>query len=499
MKKNIGHIILIFLMFIIFILNVATATRYPVPWTDEVLYIDPAINLAEGNGFTSTAWPSQSKEEFWASNSPLYSILQAGWIKAFGAELISTRLLSYILGFVAVILISIGLKNFNLVTSEILRKFSMLFLLMMFPIAYAYKIGRPDVVCLFLSSSIFAAASFPVSRVRNTLLVFSSMLAPFANLSVIFFIATLIGVGLLFFGKRILRDAILITVGMSLGILFMLAFYWFNDSLSQFLMITVGSGHTLLGQIAQYVAFDDSRVLEKLKDFPVGYFRSFFSWPYTTYLLVCAYLILLLPRTNRNRINFFFSASVLCVPFFLLLLGEYTWLMNWMHISVLTVAIFYSIDRLDWRKHALIYSSSVVPLILCVLIGFPWMMGIVFSEWDERSLEEIESFAEKHITLNDTVVVNCYVYFEARKRTKDLLVSSYGGGRGFKEIPPEQARLVSKMIIREDEFFLMQSKYGGQWKVTDQFSLPLKDYGFFNYRFGDFRVWDSLVVYERDE
>ena len=126
-------------------------------------------------------------------------------------------------------------------------------------------------------------------------------------------------------------------------------------------------------------------------------------------------------------------------------------------------------------------------------------MGIVFSEWDERSLEEIESFAEKHITLNDTVVVNCYVYFEARKRTKDLLVSSYGGGRGFKEIPPEQARLVSKMIIREDEFFLMQSKYGGQWKVTDQFSLPLKDYGFFNYRFGDFRVWDSLVVYERDE
>jgi len=24
-------------------------------------------------------------------------------------------------------------------------------------------------------------------------------------------------------------------------------------------------------------------------------------------------------------------------------------------------------------------------------------------------------------------------------------------------------------------------------------------YGFFNYRFGDFRVWNSLVVYERDE
>ena len=55
------------------------------------------------------------------------------------------------------------------------------------------------------------------------------------------------------------------------------------------------------------------------------------------------------------------------------------------------------------------------------------------------------------------------------------------------------------MIIQEDNFDRMQSKYGGQWKVTDQFSLPLKDYGLFNYRFDDFRVWDSLVVYEREE
>ena len=499
MQKNISHIALIFLVFSIFILNITTATRYPAPWTDEVLYIDPAINLAEGNGFTSTAWPSQSKEEFWASNSPLYSLLQAGWIKVFGSELIVTRALSYIFGFIAVILISVGLKNFNLVRSEILRKFSIVFLLTLFPIAYAYRIGRPDVVCLFLSSSVFAAASFSVSKIRDTLLVVSSMLTPFANLSVIFFIATIIGVGLLFFRKRILRDAILIMVGMSLGILFMLAFYWFNDSLRQFLTITVGSGHTLLGQIAQYVIFDDNRVLEKLKDFPIAYFQSFFSWPYTTYLLVCAYLILLLPRINRNRINFFFSVSVLCIPLFLLLAGKYTWHMSWMHISVLTVAIFYSIDRLDWQKNAMICRSSAIPLILCVLIGFPWMMGVAFSEWDERSRVKIENFSEKHITSSDTVVVDFYVYLEARKRTKSLFVTSYGGGHGLPEIPPEQTRLVNKMIIKEDDFDRMQSKYGGQWEVTDQFSLPIKDYGLFNHRFGDFRVWDSLVVYERDE
>ena len=91
------------------------------------------------------------------------------------------------------------------------------------------------------------------------------------------------------------------------------------------------------------------------------------------------------------------------------------------------------------------------------------------------------------------------MYLEARKRAKSLFVTSYGGVHGLLEIPLEQRSLVDKMIIQEGDFDRMQSKYGGQWKVTDQFNLPLKDYGLFNYRFGDFRVWDSLVVYERDE
>ena len=325
------------------------------------------------------------------------------------------------------------------------------------------------------------------------------MLTPFANLSVIFFITSIIGIGVLFFGRTILRDAALVLIGIFAGVFSLLAFYWLNDSLSQFLMITVGSGHTLLGQIAQYFVFDDNRVLEKLKDFPITYLQSFFSWPYTTCLLVSSYLILLLPRTNRDRVNCFFGILTLFIPFFLLLIGEYTWLMSWMHISVLTIAIFYSIDRLDWQKNAMIYRFSAIPLILCVLIGFPWMMGVAFSEWDDRSRGKIENFSEKHITSSDTVVVDFYVYLEARKRAKALFVTSYGGGHGLRKIPPEQTRSVNKMIIQEGDFDRMQSKYGGQWKITDQFSLPLKDYGLFNYRFGDFRVWDSLVVYERSE
>ena len=74
MNKNSGNIILAVIIAIFFLVNVATATLYPEPYTDEMMYTDPGVNFAEGNGFTSASWPSQSKDEFWTSNSHLSSL-----------------------------------------------------------------------------------------------------------------------------------------------------------------------------------------------------------------------------------------------------------------------------------------------------------------------------------------------------------------------------------------------------------------------------------------
>jgi hypothetical protein len=46
--------------------NLATAERFPVPWVDEIMFADPAVNLLLGNGFTSSAWFGQRKDAFWA-------------------------------------------------------------------------------------------------------------------------------------------------------------------------------------------------------------------------------------------------------------------------------------------------------------------------------------------------------------------------------------------------------------------------------------------------
>jgi len=497
MNINASNTVLVLFFATFLLLNVATSTLYPGTHTDEILYIDPAINLAEGNGFSSSAWPSQSKDELWASNVPLYPIIQAGVMKIFGTELAVSRIFSYILAIFSGMFLSIGLRNYDLLRLEKVRNACVIFFLMIFPVAYSYQSGRPDIISLVLASTTFVITSMSPSNLRNNLLILSSTLIPLASLALVFLIVTTLLLCFLFFGRRIIEDAKLIISGIILGAMLMIAFYFFNNSLNQFLMITFGSGHTLLGQIAQYFIFDDARVLAKIKEFPMTYFQSLFSWHYSMILMTISYLLLLSRKVNRNQLNYFFIALVITIPFVLGLLGKYTWHYSWMHISILTIGIFYSVEQLDWQKYKLVLTSSISLLIIAALIGWPWMIWIALSESDVRSQDSIEDFIERHVTQNDTVVVDEYVYFPAKKRAKELFTISYGGGHGLRKIPIEQVINVNKAIVQEAEFSIIQIKYGGEWKVIDVFYMELKDYGQFQYRFGDFRDWNRLVVYER--
>lgn len=78
-------------------LNLITAAWWPVPWTDEALFLDPAANWFFENKFTSSVWQTQPYGEFWISNAPLYSLLLAGWLKIFGFGLVQSRALNLFL------------------------------------------------------------------------------------------------------------------------------------------------------------------------------------------------------------------------------------------------------------------------------------------------------------------------------------------------------------------------------------------------------------------
>jgi hypothetical protein len=78
-------------------LNLITASWWPVPWTDEALFLDPAATWFFQESFTSSLWHTQPYGEFWISNAPGYSLTLAGWLKVFGFSLLSSRSLNMVL------------------------------------------------------------------------------------------------------------------------------------------------------------------------------------------------------------------------------------------------------------------------------------------------------------------------------------------------------------------------------------------------------------------
>jgi hypothetical protein len=71
--------------------TILTAEMFGHVTVDEVSYSDPAINLVMNGTLTSSAWYSQRKEEFWASNTPLHQFVLAGCLKLFGFSIHSVQ------------------------------------------------------------------------------------------------------------------------------------------------------------------------------------------------------------------------------------------------------------------------------------------------------------------------------------------------------------------------------------------------------------------------
>jgi hypothetical protein len=56
------------------------ARTWAAVWFDEVYFIEPAVNLASGNGFVWAVWPGQPRGEFFVGNMPLHALALGAWL-----------------------------------------------------------------------------------------------------------------------------------------------------------------------------------------------------------------------------------------------------------------------------------------------------------------------------------------------------------------------------------------------------------------------------------
>ena len=138
------------------LVNLFTAERSPVVWQDEVALVDPAVNLSQGNGFTSTSW-WQTGDRFFAGNAPLHSMLLYPWISLFGVHATATRSLNYVLILGVISVLWLGLRKLDLVRTTRARLLFAALVLCGNGVTFCYRSGRYDCVGMLIVSGIFAA------------------------------------------------------------------------------------------------------------------------------------------------------------------------------------------------------------------------------------------------------------------------------------------------------------------------------------------------------
>lgn len=138
-----------------FILILVNATMLPVAWVDEVMLIDPALNLINNGHFASKIWPFINTEVFFAAYLPVPAFLYAFALGIFSNTIFVTRI-TWIILFAIHIYLLYRLLSHYLKNKEIVY-FLLFVYLNLEGITNAMRSGRAEIPeLLFISLFLFA-------------------------------------------------------------------------------------------------------------------------------------------------------------------------------------------------------------------------------------------------------------------------------------------------------------------------------------------------------
>ena len=232
--------------------NLGTSSRSPVIWQDEVMFTDPAANLYFGQGFTSSAW-FQSRDTWFAGNSPLYSLCLYPWIRVFGFDVVAVRALNYVLIVTVAAVCLLALSRLGLVRSPVPRLVFVLLILCGDGVTYSYRSGRYDCLGMLLVSTLFLMLTLAPGQARTAGVFVIAALAPWAGLQLLPYLALLGLLVLLVRGRGAIADVLTVGLGCLAGLASLAALLLENGVADEFLTsvsILSGSRGSLTGRLA---------------------------------------------------------------------------------------------------------------------------------------------------------------------------------------------------------------------------------------------------------
>lgn len=384
------------------VVNLVTAERSPTVSMDEVWFAEPAVNLAEGRGFTTAAWDVQDRHQLWAGNAPLYSCVLSGWLRVFDLTPRGVRSLNYFLALLSAACVVAAAGRHGLLTRRGARLLLLAALLCTHSISFSYRSGRYDTTAMLVFSLAFLATTARRRSIRFTLLACCGALVLPAGFQLSVYTAVLGVLLLLFLGRRILPDLIMFGIGVLVGFLVLYAVYdshgvWddFLSTLSRHSVVPVGE--------AQKTAFND--VAAKWRQVPGA------LWVDKVNLLLAAVVLIVARRSRRAM---FAVTLALALPVVVQLLYTYRIYYGWMIVVPLLVV-------LASTGHRLAYAA----IVLATLIGLPARVALTAMEWDERDYEPVRTFVERNVHPGEWAYVDFQAYYPAKRRAGEVFLPPY--------------------------------------------------------------------------
>ena len=460
--------------------NVATAT-WVLPWTDEVMQIDAGVNLYLGNGWASTAWQSQSAQEFWAANNPLFALYIFAWVSVFGFSLVTVRSANLALALLITWLLVDTARRARLVESKFGLLFMALLLLCSDPLAFVYRSGRADLITMLVMTLVFrvyALARPGVKRVVG-LLACSIPLAA-AGLHAIPYLCLLLLIVRVVTGKIAATDLLAMGVGSGLGGLMLMAVFLSQHALGAYLAQTVASGYNILGAALQAAKFHDPASVGRFVDVlralaPDRVIETVFhDWGSGLMIIAMAVGFVALHRVKHSGARFAARVGLITaivIPYGMLAAGRYAYYYSWMGAA--PVALLYTrfVEACRTEGRTSLAAIGVFCGIAALVVGLPLRLWREVPSITAMRYSDLDAAFRREVRVDDVVYADPIFYYAAKQARLPFYSLTYAGGRGYRQMSVQERARISVAIVAQVDVPQTVEKLGGEWRRGDVIDL----------------------------
>jgi hypothetical protein len=430
-------------------LSIATASRYPYVWIDEVSYADPAINYVNGFGFTSSCWYQQPSTAVFAGNVPGYSALMVLWLRLVGTSLLAVRSFAVVLMALACILIWYAAARSGMVRNARYRLLLVAVVATDYSIIFSYAGARPDVLCIVLCSALWAVWVTP-SQFRLLWIAAVAITLPWTGLQTLIPVAVLTLFLFLVKRKEVLPQVLALALGIFVGLTSMLLFFLHVGVLKDFLAsISPHTGSLLKSGLR---AFSHHNTLPK--DF------SFFPL-----CVVALYGVLVHPNDKQSfRMLRFALFLTIAISVVLVVVGKFPTYYGWMvaiPMATLLVSAMEASRCERWRRIALAGTCAAIAL------GVVPHVFAGATDWKYRNYDIVEHYVGRYIDQNSVILGDWQVYYAAKRYGVPYFSPFYFHAYGRQAMTPNQIASVNLVVVAPDAVSGILSELPGTWKCHE--------------------------------